>query len=415
MKDILNESLQIEAVQNGVAALIEAYVSFHNQPKIKEEIEKMLNLIFEKMHKEYLVTFDERLTILSNFLQALSPFLKKLDSLVEKRFFKSDGTIKNHVLNHLIVEAVKLKCTFLEETELGDATLQENVPKEKKLIEDLSKVTAFVCHSEIEKVIQPCSLPGLVSATSQFESVVCRRIDQLSYTDEEFIQAFCNHANNQAQRQAENDLPDILANLTQNKEQIFADYREFLQQRTIPINFILPNQALAVQLCRCPQLDNRHLLIKLGTGQGKSLVIALAAIHEAKKIQKSGEFVLVLTSYDHLAKRDHEFGSHFFRKDNIESICISEINHVTTSFHPNVKIIYADIETLDDIIRKIMLKLLENREGNKPTSQEKEFIKAIYDAGKRLSVILDEYDLLLCDYEEKTPFCDVVGTSFLPV
>jgi hypothetical protein len=139
-------------------------------------------------------------------------------------------------------------------------------------------------------------------------------------------------------------------------------------------------------------------------------VIALAALNEAEKVKDNPKGkVLVFTSYDHLARRDQDLGQNFFRKQNFSSVCISTLADVE-QFNDGVKIIYADIEEIDNIIRDIMQNLL----NNKATPAQKAFIKMIYgQAGEDIRIILDEYDLLLYDLEQKEPFVTGIPATML--
>jgi hypothetical protein len=153
----------------------------------------------------------------------------------------------------------------------------------------------------------------------------------------------------------------------------------------------------------------------MGTGQGKSIPIGLTALNEARLIKdKPNSVVFAFTSYDHLAQRDHNLGKDFFRRENIPSICISKLEDVA-NFNPQTKIVYADIEVIEDIMRKIMLKWLKNDANNPATDSEKYFMKTIFQLnGGEIRIILDEYDLLLHDLRTQDPKVATVPTTFMP-
>lgn len=404
VKDRLHQYMLIQDNQIAVSALTEAYMSFHNHDKIKKDLEKLLNFIFKKMKEEASVPFVNRVQILASFLHVMAPFFKKLNVLIENRFFTQDK-LKKKIAQNLIIEADKIGERNVGES-LRTLELAGEVNREVRVVQDLAQLVSPLCVKDIEEILQRCSLSLLVGITSQFENVICRKIDELSYSKEDFIRSFCSHEVN-SHRIAAGELQRALGDLS-IKEAVIRDYGDFLRKLPIPIHFILPNQALAIQLCVCRDFESRNILIKMGTGQGKSIVTGTTALNEARKIKdKPNGRVFVLTSYDHLAKRDHELGANFFKKDNLRSLCISKIEDVA-NFTSDTKIIYADIENIDTIIRKIILKLIQNQ----ASFSEKLFIKVIYGSpNEDLRIILDEYDLLLHDLELKEPYVEGIPSG----
>lgn len=401
----LQKEMQNPNNRDGISKLTEALMSLVNQEKIKKATDELLSIIFKKMKEDTEAKFNERILILKDFLQVMAPFFKHIEELVEQRFF-TKGKLKVDIAVNLREEAPKdiQIGTTLKNLKRGDPSL--NIDDDLK--RDLAQLLAPLCTADVKYILEKCSLSKLSGVTSQFESVIARKMDQLSYTKEDFINSFCDHAGNKGQASTVN-LKTILGNLD-IKEKIMTEHGEFLRSLDVPIHFILPNQAIAVQICTCDELKDWNLLIKQGTGQGKSISIALTALNEARKIKdvQNGR-VFVFTSYDHLAIRDHKLGENFFRKDGIKSICISSIEDVS-NFSENVKIIYADIETIEDVVRDIMFKLMQN----KATTAQKDFIRVIFGApNEKIRVILDEYDLLLHDLDIKTPYVNFISDELL--
>ncbi|MBS4169098.1 DEAD/DEAH box helicase [Parachlamydia sp. AcF125] len=412
VKTHLQHELRVQAHREAVSFLTEAYMSFNHDQKIKKMLEEFLSIVFKKMQGTSSATFQERIRIVASFLQVMSPFFKKLDHIVQARFFK-DGKLRVNIALNLVKQAkpygeVAQILENLRET-LKNLEEGEDVALKGSVVKGISQLVAFLCAQDIRDILKRCSLNQLVEVTSQFENVICRKMDELSYSKEDFIHSFCAHEGNKSQS-LDNDLRAIMGDLA-IKETIIHEFGDFLRTRPIPVHFILPNQALALQLCMCEEFKDQNLLIRLGTGQGKSIVIAVAALHEARRIKDvANGRVFVFTSYDHLARRDHELGENFFKKEGIKSLCISTI-HDVSRFNNQVKIIYADIENIDSIVREIMVRLLENR----ASPAEKAFIKTIYENSAEDRIILDEYDLLLYDLERKRPFVETIPPNLLNV
>jgi len=408
-KDIradLKRRLEDGQNRQAVSHLTEVYMSSSRHKSVKEAMEGLLKVLFAKMREDSAPRFHERLTMLASFLHDISPFFNNLGELVIQRFFEK-AKLKTKIALNLkqMQNGVPLTSPELKGLKEGDEVVVAEDAKEA-LANDLTNLVSILCNEDILKILEKCSLSELVNAISQFESVVCRRVDELSYTVSDFRDSFCRH---HADYERQYNLNEVIGELP-NRKAIMEEYGAFLRSRTIPVNFILPNQAIAIRLCQCSKLKDRNLLIKLGTGQGKSIVIALAALKEASEVKdnKKGK-VLVFTSYDHLARRDHDLGQNFFRKEPISSICISSIADVE-QYNEDVKIIYADIEKIEDIIRDVMKNLLNNQ----ATPAQKAFIKMIYGQdGEDIRIILDEYDLLLHDLELSQPFVSSIPTTML--
>lgn len=396
----VQEELRTSQCQKAFSALVEAVASHHyDKERSDGYVQELVNLLIHKLSKdegEKKLTATEKMTSLENLLKALAPFFRYLETEVKKRFFPQDKL------------KTALACSLVEQTQslsqreikpwLAALKKTDEVDYQKEGLKDLTDLVSFHCSREIKSILEECPLPDLKAVSAQFEYVVCRKLDELSYSSQEFITAFCKNSRNYQQISSET-LKEIMNDLPL-RESIMNEYGQFLRKLNIPINFILPNQALAMQLCQHTYFENKHLLIKLGTGQGKSLIIALAALQEARRITHKG-LVFVFTSYDHLAQRDHKLGQTFFQRDAIESICISRIEDIER-FSEFTKIIYADVANIESLIRAIMIKLLEN----KATPKEISFIKIFYEANDNfeLRIILDEYDLLLHDLKVQPPY-----------
>ena len=400
VKQRLKDLMEDEDNRTAVSNLAQQYMPCVYYENMRTLIEALLKLLFEKMKKDHQTSFNGRTHILANFFKEVSPFLNSLVQKVKNRFFPQ-GIMKLKLVLNLRGEAAKLKKGFSIGEEL--TSLKEDSPPTAYsdiIAKEIHALVSLFCIQEIKEIVEKCSLLELTTVVSQFNAIVSRKLDELSYTVEDFTTVF--HQRNQSRVETDKKLDVILADLP-IRGTIMEEFGSFLKARMPPVNFILPNQAIAIRLCQAEAFAERNLLLKLGTGQGKSIVIAVATLLEAKKPDLPGR-VFVFTSYDYLARRDHELGQKFFEKDNISSICISSLKDISR-FGRGTKIVYADIEKIDTIIREIMILLLENR----ATDNQKLFLQAIYSAAnKENSIILDEYDLLLYDLEEKEPYTEQI-------
>lgn len=392
VKTRLKRELSNEANRNAISNLTEQFMSCAQTEDAKFAIQPLLSNLFDMMKSDSVTPMNRRILIVANFLKDLAPFLNTLNQYAISRFFPDDKLKLKLVLNlrHKALANDLSISTTLEQ-------LQSDSPDTytEELQSEIIRIISLLCLEEIREILSGSSLAELSQIIAQFEAVLFRKFDELSYTTEEFVQSFSDR--NQI-RAGSSDLATILEDLP-IRESLMQDFGAILKTRKPAVNFILPNQAIAIRLCESSAFAAKNLLLKLGTGQGKSIVIAVSALLEARAGAGNNGKVFVFTSYDYLARRDHELGSKFFGKESISSMCISDSKDVA-KFNNRIQIIYADIEQIDSIVREIILRLLENH----ATSSEKLFLQAIYSSSTENSIILDEYDLLLYDLETKSPF-----------
>lgn len=411
VKKSLEKELAQEDNRTALSVLTIAYMTLHHHEAVKRNLEKLLSYVFNTMRADCAVKFHERMTIVANFFDALAPFFKQLDDQLMRRFFNEAGRLKNKLTQNLIQQAARFRAPA-EDQLLHNLRDESEVKMSAEVVKELSQLFSPLIVQEVEAILKGQSLPKLKEVSGQLENVICRKVDELTYANTDFIDAFCKHRVNREQAQVSAEvLRKALGELV-IKEAIIKEFGDFLKQHVVPIHFILPNQAIAMQLCTCEDLIARNLFLKMGTGQGKSLVIAVAALNEAKKIRdKVNGRVWVFTCATHLAKRDHEFGQNLFRREKISSLCITGVADLE-QFTNDVKIVYADFDDIEAIVRNIMARWLQNK---RVTDNEKNFIKAIYGTpDEDLRLILDEYDLLIYDLENRTSvYINELDANFL--
>ncbi len=384
LQKLMNPRVPIEKLQarEVISFLTESYMSFHKEPHIIRIIEGLIGSIFQKMQATTTVLFVQRVRLLADFLHAIAPFFRKIEPLIEKRFFIEGKLKKANALN--LIKAVHIFNAKEVPANFPNLEKEGNIDLSHALVQNLAKMIAFLCTENIISIVKNCKLVDLVKVNSQLEYVIARKADQMSYTKEEYIHSFCER-----NKGSQKELEKILGNL--DVPAAFIErHEEYLSTLPVPIYFLLPPQAIAMQIAY--GLPKHNILMKVGTGQGKSLIIAFIALQMALKLKDNPKGkVFVLTSYDHLAKRDESSGKNFFKKDGIESLCISTVADVQ-KMTSHTKIIYADMHTIEGIVREIVMKLFQNL----ASLEDKEFLKAIFGQdGEELQLILDEADILI--------------------
>ncbi|KAM9994382.1 hypothetical protein ACTFIZ_007623 [Dictyostelium cf. discoideum] len=82
----------------------------------------------------------------------------------------------------------------------ADVNLKKYAPsyfeENTALIKDLGHLISFLFAGDLKEILNQSSLSQLVDEAPQFEKVICRKLDELSYSREEFIHTFCQNSTN---------------------------------------------------------------------------------------------------------------------------------------------------------------------------------------------------------------------------
>ncbi len=409
IEENLKNNLQRVADINAFSFFIESWLFYNAGKETLSDVTKLVDMIFVKMQEtKDSVSFEQRTRILAELLNGISAHCKELISPSAEQLKKaSSASLQQNLKEQLPL--VKVPDFTPEEVNEYPKLIASNS------VDDRLKARKILIFAEVRSIIAKSSLELLAGVIKDIESVMQRKDDELAYSKQEFVDGFWKSSRNTSNLHTSEQpklFNDKSNNLLMIKEETMQNYGEYLQKQVPPINFILPNQAIAMSLCTGEFFQNASLLLKMGTGQGKSLVIAMSALHEAKKIANNPHGrVFVFTSYDHLAVRDHALAKQFFEKDKIKSICISSKEDVA-AFASDTKVIYADIEKIDRIVIDLMLDLLQN----KASAKQIEFLKVFYGLpGEEIRIILDEFDLLLIDLEAKNNAVKQIPNTVLSV
>lgn len=132
-----------------------------------------------------------------------------------------------------------------------------------------------------------------------------------------------------------------------------------------------------------------NAFLRVGTGQGKSVIIAMLAAHYAKR----GCKVYVFTCYSHLAVRDAERFNNFFEKLGIKAAAIKQGSQVCDA---SVSVMYSDLHTF---LCARQSEVLRRCKPDCSTEWSMEAYRGLFEVGERSSVVLlDEFDALILQH-----------------
>lgn len=379
--------VQHNEIQRSIKLLTHSYHDFRSLSLDTTKIEPMRKLLSRLQTRlqlessaeqtpDELRLFQAHLDAVMAFLRSVSSFSQShLDAEAKRRFFRN-GVMTDHGRK------------FLFGHEHAGAT-------EPSVLQTAIADRLFdIVHDAVKQVVESSDSASLCKALQGLDPEVQRNIDFRSFNTELMVDAFNKrHQVAEAKRSAfqlDHDATEAL------RQKIYDESKAALKKRNI--EYIMPNQALAAYLCRHPDLQDENILLKMGTGQGKSIVIAATALGEAERLGV-GEFVFVLTGYDHLAQRDHETGRDFFAPRNVESACISTLADLD-ALPSHAKVIYADTKSLQQVAQQAVayqLASLSNPEKFPPKPGHLDFLNRLYTGKHRF--VLDEYDLVLNDLD----------------
>lgn len=408
VKRRLSKSLKKpENVRLSISQMAQGYLLLQNNPRAQEMMSTLLDILFEKMKQSNeSVSFEQRLRVVVNLIYVMAPLFNHLDSLIEKRLFSSDN-LKRVIALELVKSARELSPPLpIGPLLSGVNPTGGETLRSADLVAELSQLFSSLCIRAIGEILEKSSLTELEAITAHLESFLHRFIDKVTYAYGDFTQPFKNH--NVSRSGTTEALLTAAIGQGDLSIEIARDYKNLLNSGSIP-TLVLPNQALAIQLCKANQYVDKNLLVKMESGPNRSLVIALTAIHEAERLTNANSRIFALYKDEYVAGRDYRLGNSFFKKRNIESTRISNITDLDT-FTPGTKIIYSDLKTIEQIARRIMVKILTNE----ASAEEKDFIKTIVgiETGD-ISIILDEFDILLDELKAKQPLSDPLAKKLL--
>lgn len=245
-------------------------------------------------------------------------------------------------------------------------------------------------------------------ASTKFQSVTDRNLDRILFPVSEVVASFLGR--NEARLPPSTGPNDAAraelspAKLEALNEHVMATYAGALsgagRANAIPVQALLANQLIAVKLATTVS-PSSSVLMRLGTGQGKSLVLTLAAIFERECADRPSK-VFVVTSYAHLAERDHAFAQKLLDVRRISS-CVLQPYLSSLDGFASRSVVFADLRTIDSLVRSALMQLLEGAPVSEGVSA---FLRTVFclDDANTYSVLLDEYDLLVQDLENDSPY-----------
>jgi len=227
------------------------------------------------------------------------------------------------------------------------------------------------------------SLHQWIDSTSSIGQNINMQHFYYKYSQDDFDQWFREQNPNVMQTTIDQD------QLNSERKNTIKSFREFKKSLgSFKINDLQHNQAGALALIskQLTKNKNANIFMKIGTGQGKSLIIAETVRKLFKINNKAATKVFVFTCYDHLAKRDHKNFVDFYTAANINSIYCSRSSLLSEVMQNDV--IYSELDEFFNMLRREFSNSLINGQPIK------------YPDFENAILVLDEFDSLVLDSED---------------
>jgi len=232
-----------------------------------------------------------------------------------------------------------------------------------------------------------------------FEKSFSHQLFAQLYSDDDFKEWF----------KQENPLieENILTEMQDKRISIEEKYHAVLKKNGF--EYIHNNQVGALTIVDS-LIDSHNIFLKLGTGQGKSLIAEMSAIRLLGS-SNPPKRVFIFTSYDHLAKRDHQEMEFLSTVSGYPSIYLSS----STSFQNekekinNARIIHIDSECFHSFLSESLSQALDTNQSKSVSEIVNFFFKQ-----EESAVILDEGDLMILDdpgHRYLCPFSKTFNTN----
>lgn len=231
-----------------------------------------------------------------------------------------------------------------------------------------------------------------------FQALAERSLNQFIFSVGDFSATFQAHVGNKVAlaslgfSQAAIDSALGPAALMQLNDDTLRRYAASLYEMSVSVSFILPSQLIAVNLAS-RLAPERDLIIRAGTGQGKSLVLALSAV-AAFRDAPSPSRVFVLTTFDHLAVRDEAFASRLANAEGLTSIALTH-DPASLSGFTLARIVYANAFAVEKLLGELIVEIYEGRTLG---LDQATFVNTLFNIEDSSNyVLLDEFDLIFDD------------------
>ena len=342
--------------------------SFKELINTVKKLEKFYDEVDEKLIQTEYKNKDKLLVLVKSYCKHLREISFKHiidgfkgdyhESLVNRKKY-ADKIIKNFInydLEHII--------TIIEST--NDSNVAESI---------LAK-----CLSQIMKRGEK-SLAEWADSTSSIGSKIDFLHFYYKYSQEEFDEWF--------KELNPNILKSVLDELSAKRKDTIAEFNKNAEsfENSSSIKHLQHNQAGALTLIfnELSKNKNANIFMKIGTGQGKSLIIA-DTVRKLIQINGPSTQVFVFTCYDHLAERDQKNFSKFYQSLGISSIYCSPRTLIRDTL--NKQVIYADLHCF---VRSMF------RDANECLTSSRSFDMPDF---KNSILVLDEFDSLILDSDE---------------
>lgn len=349
------------------------------------EIQKQIQSLFLNLIKDEATDFKS-IDCPESFKE-ISKLIKILVGLFNNKVMFEGRAEKflEHILSHLLTVTAH-KASAYQKLEIVGRILNSCLEVKIDHIGRLaSKNTLEILHRKISNAFEGVqTFNELKERTIQFEKSFSHLLFSELYSDNDYKAWFRSENSQLNTEKAES----ILSAMKLKRKSIQQAYHEILKSNGF--EYIHNNQIgafAAIDTC----IQEQNIFLKLGTGQGKSFIAEMSAIHLLNS-EKPPERVFIFTSYNYLARRDYEDMKFLSRKSHFPTMYISQDTLFENSIEEikKAKIFHIDSEHFHSFIAKSIGKLLDEQKNIS------DFVDIFLNQEKS-AVMLDEGDLMIMD------------------
>ncbi len=237
------------------------------------------------------------------------------------------------------------------------------------------------------------------SLNQRIYSLYCYVVNPLSKFESRLLEVNQPHNDSDANQYiiTEADLKAVCVESKFGKKFPISNSARFMGREELALfgfKFLQHNQVAAVSVSMQQLEQNRNVFMKIGTGQGKSFIIALLAANYALLNPMSRIFVF--SCLDHLAVRDYERFKTLFIKMKIES---SFLDLGSSSELGNAQILYGCMKDYFILLKKKAISVFHAR-----TNEDLEDCSIFFGSRENDLCILDEFDSLILEHQEHSNY-----------
>lgn len=309
---------------------------------------------------------------------------------IKPRFDMSTSVFEKHVQE---LQKCADKGVFLEDytrdMECNDLTEEERFKIALLQLQN-QLVQGALTKQDFAKVTEEKDRYGaILKLFRDFDALAERKIASYKFSLKEMWKACCEQ-NPDLGLDENSDYDD---NNAEGRDQCLRKYKEMLLTKfnnKYPgdIQNFENNQVVALYLLhkQWNTTTNKGVnLFRIGTGQGKTLTEAAAAIQYLQKKGEVDKKVIILTAFSHLAIRDKAAMENLYRQFGYNSVVLDSASDASNFTQAGTHVIYADSQKLSELIKSNSVSAHPNLD----------LLKFALNSWENYLVILDEVDILL--------------------